>query len=85
MTFFFGDRSFAQRSGDLQIQNFMRPSVQLLIYAMWPPEAHEFDTPGLSNFLLLKLALLDRFDLRSCHNQLEPSYTYGLCSQILMT
>ena len=34
----------AQRSGDLQIQNFMRPSARLLIYAMWPPEAHEFDT-----------------------------------------
>ena len=36
----------AQRSGDLQIQNFMRSSARL-IYAMWPPEAHEFDTPGL--------------------------------------
>ena len=30
----------AQRSGDLQIQNFMRSSARLLIYAMWPPEAH---------------------------------------------
>ena len=37
----------AQRSGDLQIQNLMRPSARLLIYAMWPPEAHEFDTPAL--------------------------------------
>ena len=35
----------AQRSGHLQIQNFMWPSEQLLIYAMWPPEAHKFDTP----------------------------------------
>ena len=25
----------------------MRPSARLLIYAMWPPEAHEFETPGL--------------------------------------
>ena len=38
----------AQRSGDLQIQNFMRPSARLLIYAMWPPEAHEFDTPDVN-------------------------------------
>ena len=38
----------AQRSDDFQIQNFMRPSAQLLIYATWPPEAHEFDTPGLN-------------------------------------
>ena len=37
----------AQKSGDLQTQNFMRPSARLLIYAMWPPVAHEFDTPGL--------------------------------------
>ena len=36
----------AQRSGDLQIENFMRPSARLLIYAMWPPEAHEFDIPA---------------------------------------
>ena len=37
----------AQRSGDLQIQNFMRPSARLLIYAMWPPEAYQFDSPAL--------------------------------------
>ena len=36
----------AQRSGDLQIENFMRPSARLLICAMWPPEAHEFGTPA---------------------------------------
>ena len=35
----------AQRSGDLQIKNFMRASARLLLCAMWPPEAHEFDTP----------------------------------------
>ena len=39
----------AQRIGDLQIQNFMRPSAWLLIYAMWLPEAHEFDTPVLNH------------------------------------
>ena len=37
----------AWRSGDLQIENFMRLSARLLICAMWPPEAHEFDTPDL--------------------------------------
>ena len=37
----------AQRSGDLQIQNFIRPPARLLIYAMWHPEAHKFDTPVL--------------------------------------
>ena len=36
-----------RRSGDLQIENFMRPSERLLICTMWPPEAHEFDTPGV--------------------------------------
>ena len=25
----------------------MHPSARLLIYAMWPPEAQEFDTPVL--------------------------------------
>ena len=38
----------AQRSGGLQIQNFMQPSARLLIYAMWPPEAYEFDNPALA-------------------------------------
>ena len=42
----------AQKSGELQTQNFMRPSARLLIYAMWPPEVHEFDTPGLGYALL---------------------------------
>ena len=37
----------ARRSGDLQMENFMWPSAQLLICAMRPPEAHEFDTPVL--------------------------------------
>ena len=37
----------AQRSGDLQIQNFTWPSAQLLMYAKWPPDAHEFDTPAV--------------------------------------
>ena len=37
----------ARRSDDLQVQNLMRPSARLLIYAMWPPEAHEFDTPDV--------------------------------------
>ena len=43
---FFGDRPsgsiteiVAQRSGDLQIQNLMRPSPRLLIYAMLPPRS----------------------------------------------
>ena len=38
---------FARRSGDIQIENFMQPSARLLICTMWPPEAHEFDTPVL--------------------------------------
>ena len=59
MTFFFWEINLTsgyiteivgQRSGDLQIQNFMRPSARLLIYAMWPPEAHEFDTPDLKHY-----------------------------------
>ena len=40
-----------RRSGDLQIENFMRPSARLPICAMWPPEAHEFDTPALEEVL----------------------------------
>ena len=44
----------AQRSGDLQIENLMRSSAQLLICAMWPPEAHEFDTLGVSNGMYIK-------------------------------
>ena len=39
----------AQRSGDNQIENFMRPSTRLVIYAMWPSEAHEFDTPDVKS------------------------------------
>ena len=56
----------AQRSGDLQIENFMRPSARLLICATWLPEAHEFDTPDVNqcqlfstnyrNFFLSQLA-----------------------------
>ena len=38
-----------RRSGDLQMENFMPPSARLLICAMWPPEAHEFDTPNLED------------------------------------
>ena len=37
----------ACRSGDLQIENFMQPLARLLACAMWPPQAHEFDTPGV--------------------------------------
>ena len=37
----------AQRSGDLQFENFMWPLARLLICAMLSPEAHEFDTPGI--------------------------------------
>ena len=44
----------AQRSGDLQIENLMPPSARLLICAMWPPEAHEFDTPGVTNDIYIK-------------------------------
>ena len=40
---------FSRRSGDIQIENFMRPSARLLICTMSPPEAHEFDTPALHN------------------------------------
>ena len=55
MTFFFEidftsgyiTKIVARRGGDLQIENFMRPSARLHICAMWPPEAHEFDTPAL--------------------------------------
>ena len=39
----------AQRSGDLHIKNFMQPSARLLICATCPPEAHEFDTPFVSD------------------------------------
>ena len=39
----------AQRSGDLQIKNIMQPLAQLPICAMWPPEAHEFDTPDMEH------------------------------------
>ena len=46
----------AQRSGDFQIHNFMQPSARFLIYAMWPPEAHEFDTPALEH----KVCLYDK-------------------------
>ena len=50
----------AQRSGDLQIQHFMRPSARLLIYAMWPPETHEFDTPAIeaSNRMRIIIAFI---------------------------
>ena len=44
----------AQRSGDLQIENLMRPSARLLICAMWPPQAHELDSPGVSNGIYMK-------------------------------
>ena len=44
----------AQRSGDLQIQTFMRPSVRLLICAMCPPEAHEFDNPDIESIVEAK-------------------------------
>ena len=53
MTFFYLEKDLtsgyiteivAQRSDDLQIANFMWPSARLLICAMWPSEAHEFDT-----------------------------------------
>ena len=52
----------AQRSGDLQIQNCMQSYARLLIYAMWPPEAHDFDILGLhhqqcsSNLILPTIA-----------------------------
>ena len=38
-----------QRSGDLQVENFMRPSARLLICAMLPPETHAFDTPDVKH------------------------------------
>ena len=44
----------AQRSGDLHIQNFMRPLARLLIYSIWPPEAHKFDTSDLQSFIKVK-------------------------------
>ena len=47
----------AQREGDPLIQNhmcneapLMWPSAPLLIYANWPPEAHEFDIPAVYDF-----------------------------------
>ena len=46
---------FAQRSGDIQIENFMRLLARLLICTMCSPEAHEFDTPGLPQHKLLIL------------------------------
>ena len=30
-----------------EIESFMRLSARLLLCAMWPQEAHEFDTPGI--------------------------------------
>ena len=33
----------AQKSGDLQFQNILQLSAQLLICALWPTEAHEFE------------------------------------------
>ena len=52
----------AKRSGDLQIQNFMQPSARLLIYATWPPEAHEFNTPGVEDlFFHTKYRLFTTF------------------------
>ena len=57
---------FAQKDGDARIQNHMQPparlltyvmrpplmwpSAPLLIYANWPPEAHEFDIPAVYDF-----------------------------------
>ena len=38
---------FAQRSGDIQIENFMPPSARLLICTLWSPETNKFDTPSL--------------------------------------
>ena len=43
----------ARRSVDLQIENFMQPSTQLLTYN-GPPEANEFDTPDLEGTFLLE-------------------------------
>ena len=48
----------ARRSGDLHIENFMRPSARLLICAMWPPEAHEFDISDLTDLNWNSLFLL---------------------------
>ena len=62
MTFFFSEIDLtsgyiteiaAQRSGDLQIQNFMWPSARLLMFAMWPPKAHKFDTPAVTHLHLI--------------------------------
>ena len=41
-----------QRSGDLEFENFMQPLARLLMCGMWPPEAHEFNTPGLKEIYL---------------------------------
>ena len=38
----------ARRSGDLQIEKHSRHDCQ---HAMWPSEAHEFDTPDVQHFL----------------------------------
>ena len=55
MTFLWGDRPhfglhYRDRCPEkwyLKIENFMRLLARSLTCAMWPPEAHEFDTPGL--------------------------------------
>ena len=38
----------ARRSGDLQIENITRPSARLPTCSV-PPEAHEFDTPVVTD------------------------------------
>ena len=65
----------AQRSGDFQIQNFMRPSARLLIYAMWFPEAHEFDIPAIKSYELVSVIVLMRFVCDMCIN----SVTLSMC------
>ena len=48
----------AHRSGELQIDNFMRPSARLLICATWPLEAHQFDTYVLKDLGFVEIAIL---------------------------
>ena len=49
-----------QKSGYLQFENFMWPSARLLICAMWPPKAHEFDTRALRCTSLYKVPERER-------------------------
>ena len=44
----------ARRSGDLQIENILCGPRHNSQHTMWPPEVHEFNTPGLDNKLSKK-------------------------------